>query len=261
MPVDKLLDTKKGGEEAPGWITTFADLMSLLLCFFVLMLSFSETDRQLFKVLSGSLREAFGVQREHRVWDMPKGMNIISNEFKDPKFLSDDLAEEIKSAIKMAMAPGAGGKAQVQVEEGEMSVKVTLPGHVLFDLGSAHLKEEALPLLNELRKVVEETPNRIIVTGHTDDLPIRTAQFPSNWELSAARAGSVIRHFLAEGGIKATRFLAVGMADTYPRVPNVSAVNRAQNRRVEIAFQKSVDSAKEGEATGQEAWVFDPIFQ
>jgi hypothetical protein len=85
----------------------------------------------LFKVLSGSLREAFGVQREHRVWDMPKGMNIISNEFKDPKFLADDLAKEIKSAIKMAMAPGSGGEAQVSVEDGEMSVKVTLPCRVM----------------------------------------------------------------------------------------------------------------------------------
>jgi chemotaxis protein MotB len=259
MPAQKFMDVQKAAEEAPGWITTFADLMSLLLCFFVLMLSFSETDRQLFKVLSGSLREAFGVQREHRVWDMPKGMNIISNEFKDPKFLADELAKEIRSAIRMA--PGGGGSAQVQVEEGEMSVKVTLPGHVLFDLGSAHLKEEALPLLDQLRSVIQETPNRIIVTGHTDDLPIRTPQYPSNWELSAARAGSVIRHFLTKGGIKANRFLAVGMADTLPRVPNDSAVNRAKNRRVEIAFQKPLESLSQGETQGADAWVFDPIFQ
>ncbi len=261
MPADNLLDTKKGGAEAPGWITTFADLMSLLLCFFVLMLSFSETDRQLFKVLSGSLREAFGVQREHRVWDMPKGMNIISNEFKDPKFLADELAKEIRSAIRMATAHGPGGTAQVHVEEGEMSVKVTLPGHVLFDLGSAHLREEALPLLHELGKVIEKTSTRILVTGHTDDLPIRTPQFPSNWELSAARAGSVIRHFLAEGDMKANRFLAIGMADTLPRVPNDSAVHRAQNRRVEIAFQKRMDPVAEGESSSTDAWVFDPIFQ
>jgi len=259
MPAEKLMDIKKAADEAPGWITTFADLMSLLLCFFVLMLSFSETDRQLFKVLSGSLREAFGVQREHRVWDMPKGMTIISTEFPDPTFLSDDLAREIRSAIRMA--PGGGGAAQIQVEEGELSVKVTLPGHVLFDLGSAHLKEDALPLLDELRNVIQETPNRIIVTGHTDDLPIRTPQFPSNWELSAARAGSVIRHFLTKQGIKATRFLAVGMADTLPRVPNDSAVNRAQNRRVEIAFQKPIETLTPGGKQGTDAWVFDPIFQ
>ncbi len=257
MPAAKFMDIKKSAEEAPGWITTFADLMSLLLCFFVLMLSFSETDRQLFKVLAGSLREAFGVQREHRVWDMPKGMNIISNEFKDPKFLAEELAKEIRSAIRMP----PGGGAVVQVEEGELSVKVTLPGHVLFDLGSAHLKEEAFPLLDQLRNVIQETPNRIIVTGHTDDLPIRTAQFPSNWELSAARAGSVIRHFLSKGGIEATRFLAVGMADTLPRKPNDSAVNRVHNRRVEIAFQKPLDSLSNGEEHGTDAWVFDPIFQ
>ena len=260
MPADKFMDIEKAADEAPAWITTFADLMSLLLCFFVLMLSFSETDRQMFKVLSGSLREAFGVQREHRVWDMPKGMNIISNEFKDPKFLADELADEIRSAVRMAS--GGGDAAQIQVEEGEMSVKVTLPGHVLFDLGSAHLKEEALPLLDQLRNVIQETPNRIIVTGHTDDLPIRTAQYPSNWELSAARAGSVIRHFLTKEGIMATRFLAVCMADTLPRVENDSAVNRAQNRRVEIAFRKPLESTSPGEdQSGADTWVFDPIFQ
>lgn len=259
MPAGKLMDIQKAAEETPGWIVTFADLMSLLLCFFVLMLSFSETDKQKFKVLSGSVREAFGVQREHRVFDMPKGMNIISNEFKDPKFLADDLPKEIRSAIRMA--PGGQDAAQIQVEEGEMSVKVTLPGHLLFDLGSAHIREEALPLLDQLRNVILETPNRIIVTGHTDDLPIRTAQFPSNWELSAARAGSVIRNFLTKGGIEATRFLAVGMADTLPRAPNDSEVNRAQNRRVEIAFQKPMQSLSPGEEQGTNAWVFDPIFQ
>ncbi len=257
MPAGKIIDIKKAAEEAPGWITTFADLMSLLLCFFVLMLSFSETDRQMFKVLSGSLREAFGVQREYRVWDMPKGMNIISSDFKDPKFLADELTKEIRSAVRMA--PGEGSVAEI--EKGELSVKVTLPGHVLFDLGSAHLKEDALPLLDNLRAVIQETPNRIIVTGHTDDLPIRTAQFPSNWELSAARAGSVIRYFLSKGGIKATRFLAVGMADTLPRKPNDSAVHRAENRRVEIAFRKSLGAVSEEEEGHTDAWVFDPIFQ
>ena len=257
MPAEKFMDIKKAAEEAPGWITTFADLMSLLLCFFVLMLSFSETDRQMFKVLAGSLREAFGVQREHRVWDMPKGMNIMSNEFKDPKFLADELAKEIRSAVRM---PPGGGDV-VQVEEGELTVRVTLPGHVLFDLGSANMKEEALPLLDQLRSVIQETPNRIVVTGHTDDLPIRTAQFPSNWELSAARAGSVIRHFLSKGEIEATRFLAVGMADTLPLTPNDSAVSRAHNRRVEIAFQKAMDSLSKEETQGTDAGVFDPIFQ
>jgi chemotaxis protein MotB len=222
------------------------------------MLSFSETDRQLFKVLSGSLREAFGVQREHRVWDMPKGMNIISNEFKDPKFLADDLVKEIKSAVRMAKGQGAG---IAEIEEGELSVKITLPGHVLFDLGSSHLKEGALPLLDGLRDVIRETPNRIIVTGHTDNLPINTPQFPSNWELSAARAGSVIRHFLEKGEIDSKRFLAVGMADTLPRKPNDSAENRTQNRRVEIAFQKPIDALSKKELGKTDGWVFDPIFQ
>lgn len=256
MASDKTLDMKKAPDEgAPAWMTTFADLMSLLLCFFVLMLSFSEMDRKLFKVLSGSLKEAFGVQREIRVWDFPKGMSIFSSDFKNPKFLSDELEKELRSAIRLAK-----GGSMAQITEGELSVKITLPGHVLFDLGSAALKEDALPVLDELREVIRKSSNRVIVSGHTDDLPIRTAQFPSNWELSAARAGCVIRHFLSQGEIDATRFLAVGMADTQPRQPNDSEENRAQNRRVEIAFQKSADEPSKRLTPHRDTWVFDPIF-
>ena len=256
MPSENLADSKKPVDEgAPAWMTTFADLMSLLLCFFVLMLSFSEMDRKLFKVLSGSLKEAFGVQRDVRVWDMPKGMNIISSDFKNPKFLSDEVGKELRSAIRMAK----GGR-MAQIAEGESSVTVTLPGNVLFPLGSASLKTDAMPILDELRKVIRKTSNRVIVTGHTDDLPIRTAQFPSNWELSAARAGSVIRHFLSEGDIDPSRFLAVGMADTQPRKPNDSEENRAQNRRVEIAFQKSAGDLQKRGSPSRDIWIFDPIF-
>lgn len=256
MSSESPTEVKKPADEgAPLWMTTFADLMSLLLCFFVLMLSFSEMDRKLFKVLSGSLKEAFGVQRDVRVWDFPKGMNIISGDFKDPKFLSDDVEKELRSAIRMAKG---GGMAQVT--EGESTVTVTLPGNVLFPLGSASLKADALPVLDEIRKVIRKGSNRVVVTGHTDDLPIRTAQFPSNWELSAARAGSVIRYFLSEGGIDPSRFLAVGVADTRPRSPNDSEENRARNRRVEIAFQKSPAEVQKRASPERDTWIFDPIF-
>jgi chemotaxis protein MotB len=256
MPSDKMTDVQKPVEEgAPAWMTTFADLMSLLLCFFVLMLSFSEMDRKLFKVLSGSLKEAFGVQHKVRVWDMPKGMNIISTDFKNPQFLSHQLENELRSAIRTAKAKGAAN-----VTEGESSVKVTLPDHVLFPLGSADLKPQARPILDELRKVLRNSPNRVIVTGHTDDLPIRTAQFPSNWELSAARAGAVIRHFLAEDGIDPARFMAVGVADTQPLEPNDSERNRAHNRRVEITIRKPAGDSDKRIKGHKDTWVFDPIF-
>ncbi len=252
---DKLAEVKKSVDEAPAWITTFADLMSLLLCFFVLMLSFSETDRQKFKILSGSLKEAFGVQREYRVWDLPKGNEMISREFKDPKFLEDSITKKIRSAI---LNSRQGGIAMV--EEGEWSVSVTVPGHVLFDLGSARLKEEAYPILDQLREVIRNSENRIVVTGHTDDLPIHTPQYPSNWELSAARAGSVVRYFLSKGDISPNRFIAVGMADTVPRQPNDSPEHRAQNRRVEISFRKIMVKEEDAKRDPHDAWVFDPIF-
>jgi chemotaxis protein MotB len=212
-------------------------------------------DRKMFKVLSGSLKEAFGVQRDIRVWDMPKGMNVLATDFKNPQFLSDDLQKQLRSALRTAKARGVA-----QITEGESSVKITLPGNVLFALGSAHLKEEAFPILDEVRDVISKTSHRVIVSGHTDDLPIRTAQFPSNWELSAARAGSVIRYFLSEGEIDPTRFAAVGMADTRPREPNDSEKNRAKNRRVEIAIQKSLEDPSKRMTAPKDSWIFDPIF-
>jgi chemotaxis protein MotB len=256
MSSGKALELKKPAEEgAPAWMCTFADLMSLLLCFFVLMLSFSEMDRKMFKVLSGSLRDAFGVQRDERVWDFPKGMNIFSSDFKNPKFLSDELEKELRSAMRLAK-----GGSMAEVSQGEWSVRITLPGNALFDLGSTVIKADALPVLDELREVIRKSSNRVLVSGHTDDLPIRTAQFPSNWELSAARAGSVIRHLLTQGDIDPTRFMAVGMADTQPRAPNDSEENRALNRRVEIAFQKPLEDLSTRIPAHQDTWIFDPIF-
>ena len=136
---------------------------------------------------------------------------------------------------------------------------------MLYKSGEAKLTSGGQATLRKVAGVLnsEFANYPVRVEGHADSDPIRRTrtQYASNWELSAARAGSVIRHFLSRGGIEATRFLAVGMADTLPRKPNDSAVNRVHNRRVEIAFQKPLDSLSNGEEHGTDAWVFDPIFQ
>jgi len=235
MNRNPLIRHHKASEGAPKWTTTFADLMSLLLCFFVLLLSFSELDRQKFKVLSGSLKEAFGVQRIKNVMDMPKGIDIISQDFQDPNFIEETLVEQIRSTIRMARLEG-----NVRVKEDELTVTVTFPDRLLFDSGSAELKKEALPVLARFREIVRSAPHQIMVVGHTDNIPIHNERFPSNWELSAARASAVIRYFIREGVAAPSRFLAVGKADTVPVAPNDTPENRARNRRVELVFQKRV---------------------
>jgi chemotaxis protein MotB len=235
---------QKFSEKSPSWMITFADLMSLLLCFFVLLLSFSEMDREKFKIITGSLRHAFGVQSIEEVMIIPKGMDLIKNNFNDPTFVEEILKAKIRSAIRLAKMEG-----NLKLKEDEASVTVSFPDQVLFDTGSSVLKEEAFPILDRFREVIMTTPQAVRVVGHTDNVPIDTAQFPSNWELSSARAGAVIRHLLEGGQMNPERFTAVGCADTVPVASNDTPEDRAKNRRVELVFQKKVSATPLGRRT------------
>ncbi len=212
------------------WMVTFGDLMSLLLCFFVLLLSFSTMDPAMFKEVSGSLRNAFGVQREEVTYDMPMGVDIISRDF-NPIFNVDVILEKIKSAIKLELIKG-----EIEIEALDDRVVLRLKDEITFAPGSADLKESAKPVLDKLIGVVKEIPGDIMVAGHTDNIPIVSPLFPSNWSLSAARAARVVEYMLQPGTIAPARMAAVGYGDSRPRVPNDSPENRKKNRRVELVF-------------------------
>jgi chemotaxis protein MotB len=113
-----------------------------------------------------------------------------------------------------------------------------LSDHALFDLGVAHLSAEAMPLLTKIGEIIAKTTYLIRIEGHTDNLPIHTEQFPSNWELSATRAVNVLRYFSEAHQISQERLSAVGFAEYHPLMPNDTAGHRAKNRRVEIIFIK-----------------------
>ncbi len=211
-------------------MVTFGDLMSLLLCFFVLLLSFSTMDPAMFKEVSGSLRQAFGVQREDIVYDIPRGVDIVAREF-NPIFDVDVILEKIKSAIKLELIKG-----EIEIEAMSDRVVLRLGDEVTFDPGKAVLKPRAKPILAKIRKVIEEVPGEVMVAGHTDDVPIKNSIFTSNWSLSAARAAAVVEFLLEPRTIASERMAAVGYADSRPRFPNDTAEHRAKNRRVEIVF-------------------------
>ncbi len=216
--------------EAPPWLTTFSDLMSLLLCFFVLLLSFSEMDVAKYKEIAGSLREAFGVQRREPVQDIPKGMDIIAREF-NPKFPEDFITNAIKSALRQLMEEG-----DIEVRKEEFGIVVSIKDKLLFSPGSAKIKPQFYPFLRKLQKIMEAVDTKVKVVGHTDNIPIRSSIFPSNWELSAARAAAVVRFFLRDKNLDPRRFEAIGKADSEPIAPNDTPKDRAKNRRVEIVF-------------------------
>ncbi len=217
---------------APKWMVTFGDLMSLLLCFFVLLLSFSTMDPAMFKEVSGSLRNAFGVQKSEIVYEIPKGIDIVSREF-NPIFSVDIVLEKIKSAIKLELIKG-----EIEIEALKDRVILRFNDELTFPPGSAQLMPSARPILDKIRKVIEEVPGEVMVAGHTDDVPIKNGKFPTNWHLSAARAATVVTYLLKKGTIASGRMAAVGYGPSRPRYPNDTPEHRKKNRRVEIIFMQ-----------------------
>ena len=248
-------------EGAPAWMATFADLMSLLMCFFVLLLSFSEIDLEKYKQVAGSMKMAFGVQREIKADQIPKAESVIMREFSPgrPEFsvvpeirqsTADDsrpvprvaaalpaadlvaveaLAERLREALGAEVEAGT-----VEIDREDYGVRLKIRDEDAFPSGSADLQPEFVPVLDKLVGVLNEDAGQVIVSGHTDDLPIRTEVYPSNWVLSSARAASVVHH-LAEAELDdPTRIEIRAYADTRPLVANDTPERRAANRRVEI---------------------------
>jgi chemotaxis protein MotB len=268
---DQLVEIARGQASAP-WLITFADLMVLLMCFFVLMLSFSEMDPEKFKLMSGSLNETFGVQTEVTASDPPKGTSLEAREFSpavpepttepavrqhtvDSDLDTLDLGLELRLRELKAQEEAAARQAQElraifrqEIDDGRLLIRQDGSNVVIqllekdsFPSGSAALEAGSLAALGRIGLLVTGMAGAITVSGHTDDVPIRTgSQYRSNWELSAARAASVAHELLA-AGLDPARLMVSGHADTQPRVPNDTAANRAMNRRVDITFANGRD--------------------
>ncbi len=226
----KKCDCPKG---LPGWLVTFGDLMSLLLCFFILLLSFSTMDPAMFKEVSGSLKNAFGVQRDEMIYDVPMGTDIVSRDF-NPIFSVDVILEKIKSAVKLELIKG-----EIEIEALEDRVVLRLNDDLTFEPGKADLTDKARALLDKIRPIVETVPGELMVTGHADSVVINTTLYPSNWGLSAARAASVVDYLLLPRTVDPKRLAAIGFGDSRPLVPNTTPENRKRNRRVELIFLQS----------------------
>jgi len=263
------LEHKCPQEGLPAYMATFADLMALLLCFFVLLLSFAEMDALKYKMVVQSLDNAFGVQREIAANEIPKGTSIIAQEFSpgEPrptplKEVRQDTIDDTRDALKVQMDSEAVAKQEAEaiaeqaekfkealkaeIDEGLIDVETQLQRIVIrirekgsFPSGDARLNRGFLPILGKIHDVLAFTDGKIAVAGHTDNVPISTPRYRSNWELSTSRATSVVHEFLKTGKIPAERFVLEGYAETQPLVPNDTSENRAKNRRVEIIVLKS----------------------
>lgn len=237
MAIDIDLDGDGDGDgNGQAWMATFADLSTLLLTFFVLLLSFANVDIVQFRMALGSVKDALGVQFEHPgdIMGMATSPIELSKQESTASLVLVDevqLLERIKEVVK-----SKGLTDKIEAALGEKGVIVRVKGKVLFGSGDSDVNPgEGSTTLEAIVELAEAIPFPLSIEGHTDDRPIRTVRYPSNWELSTARATAVMR-FLVDGGIDPSRVGVAGYADMRPLVKNDSPANRARNRRVEFIF-------------------------
>ena len=295
-----LLQEEEGEEDKPGaplWMATFADLMSLLVCFFVLIISMSEIDVIRYKKVAGSMKDAFGVQQDIVTYDIPKGTSIIALEFSpgkpEPtirKIIQQDTVDPSRPSLRIgnpdnpievqpetlqklleeeeqrqeqrqqteADAAVLTELLEEEINEGKIDVETDGPTIIIkirergsFTSGSATLDPGFLPTLDTIGTALGEISGEIVVEGHTDNIPINSVQFPSNFALSAGRAVSVTSVFLNDPNISIDRLSLRGYGEVRPEDTNATRAGRARNRRVEIKINQT-DEAGESPAEERE---------
>lgn len=220
-------------------MATFSDIATLMLCFFVLLLSFANMDVQNFRTALGSVKAAFGVQ--FKVNGSYEALSSSPVELADVQMVPPNIHEltasedEVVSIVEEFIERRGLGEA-LEVSGDPRGVIVRAKDHVLFDSGQARLKDGAVPVLDAMTELFRAFNGRLAIEGHTDNRPISTPQFPSNWELSAARAAAVLR-FMSQDGLDPALVYIAGYAHMRPVVPNATDEARARNRRVEFVFE------------------------
>lgn len=247
---------KKQPKGAPRWMTTYSDMITLILVFFILLFSMSQIDIVKFQAVAESFRNRviFDNYPSSVPLENPSDYHDVRQDdptghFKDNIFDSDDEEEfdndqidedmdsldELLAEIERFLRE-EGFQDVISANRTEQGVVLILQERILFDSGEALIISSAEPFLDKIGILLSNIPNTIRVEGHTDNRPISTLQFPSNWELSAARASSVIRYIINANDFEEDRFIAVGYGDTRPIVENDSPENWSRNRRVEIVI-------------------------
>jgi chemotaxis protein MotB len=218
------------------WLLTYADMITLLTAFFLMLYSMSVMSKGKFSQLAVSVRSSFSGApgTGNRDSDPNPSINQLGLPTADYQNYGQAVLD-LRHYVEQTTQPGS-----VATRSDERGVVISLVADkMLFERGSAEIRAQSAPILERVAQVLRTNSNRVMIEGHTCDLPIHTAQFPSNWELSTARAAMLLRYFTERQGLPAARFTAAGYADTRPVAPNTSDANRARNRRVDIVILKT----------------------
>ncbi len=237
-------EKKEAAAGAPAWMATFADLVTLLMCFFVLLFAMSTTQQETYKELVKSLRSALGAQA------VPESgtregltMHAVPSEEPSENQAIDELGgmiekemEEIVSEVReLVLFNKLGG--EVSVTKTEDGVVITLSDLLLFKKGGTALAPKGMDILKKVAVVLAKLAYHVKIKGHTDSAPMSSSRYPSNWELSSARASTVVR-LLIVNGVPPQYISAEGYAHYHPVATNDTEKGRSYNRRVEIVYER-----------------------
>jgi len=261
-------------EGAPEWMTTYSDLVTLLLTFFILLFSMAVIDKQKFEEVAHSLRSSFSHISGGDSFNVNKGESMISltpydnaeelqealEELVDEMATDDEEgkgegeeanraaqekeAAEKQQAIKVAkvkiqdLIDELGLNENIKIIDEKDRVILRIDSLILFDSGSANLKESGRPVIEKIGLLLRNLETDIMVQGHADDRPIHTPLFPSNWELSTKRATNVIKYLIEKSAMHQRYLTATGNGEFKPIAPNDTEYNRQKNRRIDIVIAK-----------------------
>jgi len=248
---------KQHSRGSPAWIVTFADMATLLLTFFILLLSFAEMDVEKYRAMANSMTLALGgtPTLSPIPSDVPGGkpLSLIATEPAPqapghipelideraegdaPTTISAGIIDLASALIQELEAEVAAGGLSVNYDEEQVIIRFA--EEAAFRSGEAQIKQDMIPILERVVDVLSSCTGDVLVAGYTDDRPISSGRYRSNWDLSAARAVSVVHELVLNRDVPAERVVAAGRAETNPLVANDTPENRARNRRVEIAIR------------------------
>ncbi len=230
----------KGNVEEHGsherWLVSYADFITLLFAFFVIMYATSNADVEKQKKLEDSIKVQFhlvgGAGSRDKAPNLEQEvMNLV---IPSGSFPDKGGPREAQDYVERALQKDGKKQGVQDIYHDAVGVRIALAASTFFPEGSAKLKASALATLDKIAEILKSTNKRIIIEGHTDDTPIGGTLFPSNWELAAGRAGSVIRYFSKVHQMDPKRFVALSYGDQKPIVPNDTEEHKSQNRRIEI---------------------------
>lgn len=235
MIVKKTKKKIESKENVDRWMVSYADFVTLLFCFFTAMYAISNVDSGKLQQFVSSMKSAFSGSEKGREFSVIADVKVIMPTDIETE---TDVREILGTIIKES-------NGTVDVKRDRRGVVITVADKTFYESGSATLKDSAFNVLDQIAQTLNTFPNIVRIEGHTDNIPISTKEFPSNWELSAARAINVAKYFIEKHHIDPARISTVGYAEHKPVASNDSPEGRAKNRRVDIVLLSESESRKE----------------